>query len=285
MPSIHLRGDLAPKEQSRTYKWSPTNGGRVVSTFRNFDEDLMNEKAAEFEAAGVSYELTVAHDVCTLVTQDPNGSGGTGGADSTVVDSWQIVANNTSPALDFNPVVYSGILSEVGSDTAVRDRLNLLRESARGNIVKVGTTAYTTAEFRAYLIAQSDPYCARILDYLIGDVNSYASADYVLRHTTNVSNRWNSNVSDAYVLRVYSTAELLSEVQDSGLWVYPLPGRLAYKINALSSSLIADYGSRTYQAWGWLKQPSTESTAANNRVDINTEYWFQRWSTDFYLER
>jgi hypothetical protein len=284
MPSIHLRGDLAPKEQSRTYKWSPNSGGSVNQTFRNFDEDLMNQLAGQYEAAGVAYEVTVAHDVCTLTTQDSNGSG-SGSGDSAVVDSWQIVANNTSPAIDFNPVVYSGIYSEVGSDTAVRDRLNLLRDSARGNIVKVGATPYTTAEFRAYLIAQSDPYCARILDYLIGDVNSYASADYVLRHTTNVSNRWNSNVSDDYVLRVYSTAELLSEVQNAGLWIYPLPGRLAYKINALSTSLIADYGSRDYQAWGWLKQPSTESTAANNRVDINTEYWFQRWSTDFYLER
>src|SRR5690606_6075756 len=105
----------------------------------------------------------------------------------------------------------------------------------------------------------------------------YASYNYVLRHTTNVSNRWNVNIADINVNRLYTTAQLLSEAQNAGLWNYPLPPRLAYKINAIAVPTV-----QSGYLWSWLKSASSEASAANNRVNIVTEYALDQWSTDLY---
>lgn len=274
--AIHLRGNLDPKEQSRTYKFDPTNGDSLVQVWRNFDEDKMNQLADQYRNAGVAYEFNIARDICTLTAQDARGE--------YTIDSWQVAANAESPSISHNPVVYAGIYAEVLTDSNVRARLRNIFKSARGEGVKVENGDLNTEQYRNYLASSGSPYCARILDLVVGGVTSYASANYVLRHTTNVSNRWDSNVSDDNVSLIYSTSELLSEAEDSGLWLFPLPGRLSYKILTVSNFLISQYGTPANQAWGWLKQPSTETSAANNRVDIVTEYWFDRWSTDLYEE-
>jgi hypothetical protein len=52
---------------------------------------------------------------------------------------------------------------------------------------------------------------------------------------------------------------------------------LQNKINSIAAPPVVDD-----LLWGWRKLPSTETTAANNRVDISTEYWLAAWSKLLY---
>ena len=56
-----------------------------------------------------------------------------------------------------------------------------------------------------------------------------------------------------------------------------MPARLVYKIQNLPSPVtVSGY------LWGWRKLPSTETSAAGNRVEITTEYILDQWSTVLY---
>ena len=70
---------------------------------------------------------------------------------------------------------------------------------------------------------------------------------------------------------------LIAETTNAGSWVFPLPGRMAYKISNLAAPIVI-----SGYLWGWRKLPSTETTAAGNRIDITTEYWLEQWSTFIY---
>jgi hypothetical protein len=114
--------------------------------------------------------------------------------------------------------------------------------------------------------------------------NNFDGTGYVLKHTCNCPNRFQianataQNVSDVNVGAIYSTARLLTEVRSSGLWAFPLPDRLYTKLISIPtpSFVAANY------YWGWKKSRSSESTSANNRVNIETHYTLAAWSTDFY---
>jgi hypothetical protein len=51
----------------------------------------------------------------------------------------------------------------------------------------------------------------------------------------------------------------------------------------LDAQLQANYGALDFHTWGWVKRASPESTAANTRVNIVTEYEFDQWSEDVFL--
>lgn len=119
------------------------------------------------------------------------------------------------------------------------------------------------------------PYAAN------GDNTTYENdADgtgYVLRHGTNVSNQYQSNIADFGTGQIYTTAQLLSEVSDSGLWINPLSERLQYKIaNLVSPPPLAHF------TIGWKKSRSNENYSANNRNEIVTLYKYGQWAFALY---
>jgi hypothetical protein len=109
--------------------------------------------------------------------------------------------------------------------------------------------------------------------------NDAYGGGYTLKHTTNIPNRYTVNIADFNVGSIYSTANLLSEISNTSLWVLPAPPRLLYKINLLG---IDSPPSATGYFWGWKKGRSTEDTAANNRVNITQHYTLELWNTDDY---
>ncbi len=125
--------------------------------------------------------------------------------------------------------------------------------------------------------AENKTILGRFLGLNFRGSTDYQRQQYVLRHTTNVSNRWQTNVSDFNVDYIYSTGSLLSECQNTGLWILPLPARLAFKIGQIPVPQFRDN-----YFWGWKKGASTETTAANNRIDISTEFVLEQWSVDYY---
>ena len=118
-----------------------------------------------------------------------------------------------------------------------------------------------------------------MLARIVRGEDHYAMSSYVLRHTTNVGARSTWNVSDSNVDRIYTKDKLLTECQSTALWTNPLPTRLATKIEALDTNRPSD---KTDYLWGWLKRGSTESTEANNRIGVTTEYWLDQWSQHEY---
>jgi hypothetical protein len=95
----------------------------------------------------------------------------------------------------------------------------------------------------------------------------------------NAPARWNANVADFNVERVYTIAQLMSECQNPSLWVLPLSGYLAYKILTLP---IPDLTTKPNYMFGALKLCSNACIAANNRVDITTEYLIDACNLNLY---
>jgi hypothetical protein len=115
---------------------------------------------------------------------------------------------------------------------------------------------------------------------MIHGVTSFPRGQYVLRHTTNISNQYEFALpADDNVEFVYSTAQLLSEVTNSLYWGFPLPPRLETKI----LSIEIQQASSDDITWGWRKLPSQETTAGGNRIDVSQEYWLGGHSSLIYL--
>lgn len=266
MPTNHYRGTMTPLLQSVRDSSSPVSGFVRTLEYKGVREAEARALFNQYINNGYEAELAVNHGICTLVAVDASGS--------VTIDTWEIGVNEIVVPSVKNPRHLNGSSGVRSANTeliarAIRDG-STIEEAADALEADTGDiydTALNAAELRLY---------KRCLE----GRDSFFYHQYVLRHTTNVSNRWGVNISDVGVNMVYNTAALLSETQDSGSWVYPLPGRLAYKINLINSNHPAEPDA--FHLNGWLKAASSESTAANNRVNIVTDYKFFTWSTDEY---
>lgn len=252
-------GDLLPQRQRRSYSYDPERGDTKSEVWQNADEARMWAQAAVYRANRIPYEVVIEDNHATLTTQDPTGE--------YVIDTWQIENDELSPSCLLNPR-HRQTLNGVAPITD--EHLAMIADVTRGerdyNAVKALLAGYDRA--------------LRLLDRVNAGQTSYFKTRPVVRHTTNVSNRYNYNVASDYVEHIYSPAEFLSEVQDVGLWLFPMPDMLW---NALLANPIPD--NREGFQWGYLKRPPTVSTAANNRIDVNTLYLLDQWSTEDYDQR
>ena len=273
-----LRGTRAPLRQKLTEKWSPTKGFTASYDWLGFGEDEMRALAAQYAELGLEYEFVNEHGVFTLRGMIAGNGGSNDGIQDTV-DVWEIANQDEIVSSLKNP-----IYNTAGANPIPAAYLELIAYAVRnGSSIADASAALTEDTGDIYASAIDDnEYAVRLFKRLVGDQTGFFDSRYVLRHTTNVSNRWAANIADIGANMIYTTADLLTEVQSGALWIYPLPGRLAYKINALSSELIGRYGTEDDYQWGWLKGGSSEMTSANNRVNIVTEYKFYQWSTDEY---
>lgn len=259
---VTLRGTSTPARQRLSEHWSPTNGYSAEYEYKGFNEAQMRSKAAQWQNAGIEHDLVNTLGVYTLRGTDTSGQA--------TIDTWEVGINKMSPPALENPVTYAGILAGTG--------YTIKHLEALQNYIKNGGDLAATKT-----VLGSNAPALRCLDRLAKGQDAYVASGYTLRHTTNVQNRYGSNISDTNIDRNYATPQLLTEVQNGNSWIFPLPGRLAYKIQQLSAQLIAAYGTKSYYTWGWLKSGSPETTAADNRVNIVTEYTFDQWSEDIYL--
>ena len=261
MPAT-IRGTSVPQRQRLTEKWSPVNGWSEDFEYRGFNEAQMRAKAVQWQNAGVEYELTNALGVYTLHGTDTSGQA--------TIDTWEIGVNKMQPHILENPVTIAGIKAD---PEYIPPHIKALTNQAKG--IKTPEEVVAICALNAAAL--------RCSDRMASGSDSYARSGYVLRHTTNVSNRYGVNVADTNIDRIYTTAQVLSETQNSNSWVFPLPGRLAYKIQQIDAQLQANYGTADFYTWGWVKRASPESTSANTRVNIVTEYEFDQWSEDVFL--
>lgn len=252
---IRINGTLAPIPQPLEVTYDPARGQVVTQKWESAGRGL-GGIADLYRAARIAYRFQLSDAVSSLVAE---ASGSQLGVADAACDNWQILCNEIQKDIKELPALAAKQASYPDSFRIVlRDVNNFLD----------GQPQVTTPTVNP----GSLPETAFLLDMLCKGQTHFALSQYVLRHTTTVSNAYGANVADRNVGRVYTTEQLLTEVCDTSLWVYPLPGRLVYKLQNIPAPLPqANY------LWGWRKLGSTETTSASNRVEISTEYWLEQW--------
>lgn len=258
-------GTQRPVRTSRRFVYDPTRGPTYSEEWEGIGESSLDGLANVFIQNRVQFDHTISPIRSRIVATATNDAGGFTGQS---VDTWQLVANEIQQPIATHPAVQAMVGLDSASLSDLLTAVNAYKEGEGGDFAEWfgGTSNYEGRTTKQNLFR-----------LMIHDDVAFYTTQYVLRHTTNVGNDTQGNVSDANVLSNYSASQLIAEAQDSGLWTFPMPTRLRSKINAIPTPAVND----DYK-WGWLKKASTETTAANNRIDISTEYWFAAWSRLLY---
>lgn len=269
MANVTYRGSFRAAIQSETNDFDPVRGYIYRAIFRGINQDQMLAIQSDYVQSGVACSLTGSHGVYTLEVVDSTRE--------YTLDDWQLDGNEERLDLFSHPTLLAIFGGNFDSPTA-NASYEILRQAVEDN----SKVSAVYSQFQAAGYSDSDSATiARFYGLYIRGTTEFENdtdgSGYVLKHQTNVSNRWQVNISDFNVGKIYTTAELLSEVQSTALWIKPIEPRLAYKIAHFPAP-----NPQPNFAWGWKKSRSTESTAANNRVAIQQFYTLALWSTDLY---
>lgn len=251
-------GSLEPYLQSEKRKFDPQRGWIYTYKYKGLSKIQVEALQQSWVQSGCTCEIELGRGMATLDVEDCT--------QQYTVDTWEIVANG---------ILIDGFSHPTSLAKTVPNQISAMRRHLESN--DTPDTAFADTILAPLL---SDGTMPRFYSLQQRGSNEYRRSQYVLRHRTNAPSRWSANIADVGIDQNYTTAQLLTEVQDSTLWVVPLPARLVYKI-----SNIPIQGPQSNYQWGWLKDGSTETTSANNRVDITTEYTLELWTTDYYATR
>jgi hypothetical protein len=269
MPRPEINGSLLPFLQSETDRFDPARGFIYTAIFRGLSDKQIQDLQSDYVRGGVACSVTTSHGVSVLEVEDST--------QQYTLDTWQLDGNEER----IDGFSHPTLISIFGTDTGVgggADNFASLRTDLENQVrpsdliqtlVSDGfseESASTVARFYSLNQRGSPEF-----------ENDAFGGGYVLKHITNAPNRWNSNIADFGVGMIYSTAQLLSEIRDSGLWILPCPARLVYKIAHIPAP-----APQANYFWGWRKSRSSESNSANNRIDIMQRYTLELWSLDYY---
>jgi hypothetical protein len=256
------RGDSSPQLQKFSGSYSPTSGWSYDQEFAGLDPNQMQTLADTYRAVGCEYDLSYGDGKATLRTVDNRGN--------ITIDTWEIGVNHTSKSSLQNPnngvaLAYQEIIARAIKDGSSLDAARQSLEDDTGDVYADDI--------------ESVPAAMRLRKRMLNGQDSYNFDQYVLRHTTNASNRGYYNVADANVNKIYTYSQFLNEIMDGGYWFFPAPTEILSALSVIFGNL-ATAGANFLQ--GALKSGSPRSTAANNRVNIVTEYTIDVWSSDEY---
>lgn len=263
MGDVIIKGPLAAIDEPIEVTFDPRNGiqtnykqraaGGPTPLIQRFLEAVQTNCRARLVISPVTSELEVTSPEVLAGEQE------------IITDTWQVVGNELNKSVYENPLVVALISANdlAVIARAVENKISLT-EAVSGLNADYNVTTYTVP---------TNTVALQLFGELGREQDSYAVAQYVLRHTTNCSVNSGVNVSDFNVEAVYTTSQLLSEVENGNLWFQTLPNRLRSKILSIQAPPF-----RTGYLWGWRKLASTETVTPNNRVEINTEYWLEQWS-------
>jgi hypothetical protein len=270
------RGILEPILNWQEWSWDQSVGYTLDQEYQGLDYAAMTRLANYFQYYGVSTRVRFQAGKAILSTRDATGN--------YTVDKWEMNVDQTQPSVFENDLFNSLMNQAVDKSTAITKLRAALQNSDPTTATDQWNTLVADPTFQAALgpafgvgystLIQLQQYFD---DYNLG-VTNFVSGRYTLRHTTNAPNRWTANVADFNVEKIYTIGQLLSEVQNSNLWILPMPGYLAYKI---ANYAVPNLRGPNYM-WGALKERSSASTAANNRIDIVTEYLIDQINTNLY---
>ncbi len=263
MPTPKVTGTNQPVRKPDRIRFDPTRGLVRDITFEAADPAWLVATANGMLANRWIYDF----DQSVPARLSGSASGAELGGTEITTDNWQVIPNELQVHLLQLPgprqleIDYPGAISQI--------KRNLVRMDSEDN-VQLSDLNWSHPVVTGAALTASQLF----LDRLMREETHKAEEQYVLYHTTNVSQNTTTNVADNHIGQIYTTAQLLTEVTNGALWAYPLPLRLVTKINAIVAP-----GAITGYTVGWRKLPAKEITEAENRVAISSEYWFGQWDT------
>lgn len=299
-----IRGDDSPQLQRRSFQYDYRQGGTYTEEHRGSSIPKMITKWNGIIYTAQRGKMSFENGVASAEFEwsgFPGSSGGTSAKELTI-DRWEIPEPKTEKPLIQSPKIYDSfynlaLLYTAGAtDAMIGGIAAQFQKGINENIppadMAVGATSvkgwFNDDNFLNWtgLDATSKGYIIRAYNRCLNGQTHYQAQTYAVRHTTNAPSYWSANISDVNVNRVYTTAQLLSELQDSSLWYFPIPGRLAYKINAAANAFFNGFPSsvqsRTGYRFGWLKSPFGESSVGRTRMEIQGGYVLDQWPLDTY---
>ena len=275
-PLTSIRGITVPIFSKQISRFDPVRGWIYTYFYAGTDQAGMIQLANDFSLNGVANTLTLEKDMATLEAIDST--------QEYTIDSWEILANEEIRDLFSLPSIVQGISTYVAYGTqAYTNVFTAIRQHIDNN--DQAQALFTDNNLTAFFNAMGPLNAVgnNILDfynlYIMG-TTGWRNQQYVLKHKTNVSNRWTVNVADYGINNIYTPAQLLAEVSSYGLWIFPLPARLQYKLANIPPT--APPVNAANFLWGWLKSGSTETTEALNRINIETSYNLDLWDLEIY---
>lgn len=265
MPTPIIKGNSSYNEKPYEVAFDPRRGITVRRRYTQAGGDsALVPLEQQARLAGYTTRRLVSPVLSELDITSPeipqDGSGGP--VEDIAVDTWQIVG--------------SELLDTAFSSPRLATEVGPIDRRVCAETIRNGLPANSSPPFVGDGAGGVNA-ALQLYSELQKGQDSYLVAQYVLRHNTNVSESSGYNVSDDNVLAIYTTAQLLAEVTDGGLWLRPLPNRLEAKINSIYAMPMPAPDDDWYLL-GWLKKPSTETAGASNRVDITTDYVLYNWS-------
>lgn len=261
-----IRGIDDPQIQRVIFDYDPQRGWTTITEIDGASQDKINQLAQQYVANGIACRVVMEKDKGSIEAHDST--------TNFTLDVWQILGNTESRDVLSHPTVLG--LASNDQVAAIRAGINNL-STGTGTVSGAIANIFTSYPALASLSGGAQAILSRFIGLVLRGSTDYFRTQYVLRHTTNVPARYTQNIADINVESIYTYSALIAEATNPALWILPLPPRLVYKI-----SQIPELPKVNFYQWGWLKSGSTEITAANNRVDITTEYTHENWSTDDY---
>jgi hypothetical protein len=268
-----FKGDIYPQLRLQTAKFDPLRGYVYEYEWAGANQTLMLPVFQDIINAGMAGTCTFTDDKAVLHVTDSTSE--------YTIDSWEIHANQEIRDLFSHPAIVQAVNNVVGGQQPSTDVFTALRNAIQNEntIAQLQSNATLTAVL-------ADPTASPLIydfynAYRQG-TTGYRRQQYVLKHKTNVSNRWQVNVADIGIDQIYTPAQLFTEVTNPASWIFPLPGRLQFKLAAIPVPVESSFQSAYGYLWGWLKSGSTEITEALNRVNIETDYSLDLWDTNIY---
>jgi len=250
MPRPIINGSREPIRTSIRYSYDPQKGMVTRHEYESAGDGLSGI-ANQCLQDGIQFEHT-ANGRRSKLSFESSGNAGEGG--DVNADNWQLLCNENSKSIFEHPRVLALVQTDRNNPNSVSSVKDQVKRHDANEPLK---TPLQTGD------------ALLLYNMLIRGVSSYQVGGYVLKHTTNVAGNYAANIADIGVEKVYSTPALIREISNVTLWTKPCPARLIYKIQNLDVQIPTNED----LIWGWRKLPAQETMAANNRIDISTEYW------------
>lgn len=271
-----VRGTPYGQPRRIVKKFDPTRGYYDSYLYECATQGPLIALQNDLNNLGWITELTLENDRSSLTAEDPT--------QQFNVDTWQLQGNDLQIDGLSHPQI-TGILSDE-QISVIRAGINNAQASDDNSGTKgIIATILANKIFQNKVPPLTGAKMNLVAVYIglqFKGSDNFLRAQYVLKHTTNVANRYPVNIAENNVLSIYPLANLLNEIVNGG-WTNPCPIPLQNAISlattGLASSFYVAANDPNYSV-GWLKKPSTQTTTAYNRIDIETEYILDFWSTN-----
>lgn len=296
MPTEFKRGLDTPQLRRRTYKYTPGKGLTQDIDMRGITPAKVITEFNALVPLSSGATLTIEDGRASISASfgvDASGNVPNSNDLSLSQDRWEMPCESEeieiwqNPAVQLAAAIYAGVtISDASNLPIISKWIAVLRGSSQQ------TTPVDSDEIFAAdsilmpgwaTFATSHPTSAATIKayYALACTgsNHYRRTRWTLQHTTSAPAYWTRNIADVGVNCIYTPAQFLSEVNDSSLWRNPIPTRLYYKANQAG---LAFPDLRGGYLWGWLKSASSESYSGGGRIDIQTSYALDQWSTLLY---